>query len=120
VVPSDAEGVKLIVSATQFNAHKKLGAPGPYGDADSLTVFDNVFVPWEHVFLNGEYELGGRLALLFALYHCHSYTGCKPAMTDVLMGASALMTECNGIQRWKRDKGLVSIVERRWYYLLFW
>lgn len=98
VVPSDAEGVKLIVSATQINTHKKLGAPGPYGGADSLTVFDNVFVPWEHVFLNGEYELGGRLALLFALYHRHSYTGCKPAMTDVLMGASALMAECNGIE----------------------
>jgi len=97
-VPSDAEGVKLIVSATRFNTHKGLGAPGPYGTVDSMTVFDNVFVPWENVFLNGEYELGGRLALLFALYHRHSYTGCKPAMTDVLMGAAALMAECNGIE----------------------
>jgi len=97
-VPSDAEGVKLIVSATRFNTHKNLGVPGPYGTVDSMTVFDNVFVPWENVFLNGEYELGGRLALLFALYHRHSYTGCKPAMTDVLMGAAALMAECNGIE----------------------
>lgn len=98
VVPADAEGVKQVVSATQFNAHKNLGAPGPYGGADSMTIFDNVFVPWEHLFLNGEYELGGRLGLLFALYHRHSYTGCKPAMTDVLMGATALMAECNGIE----------------------
>ena len=96
-VPADAEGVKLIVSAASYPA--ELGAPGPYGSADSLTVFDNVFVPWENVFLNGEYELGGRLALLFALYHRHSYTGCKPAMTDVLMGATALMAEVNGIER---------------------
>jgi 4-hydroxyphenylacetate 3-monooxygenase/4-hydroxybutyryl-CoA dehydratase/vinylacetyl-CoA-Delta-isomerase len=98
VVPADADGVKLIVSASQFNSHKNLGAPGPYGGADSMTIFDNVFVPWENVFLNGEYELGGQLALLFALYHRHSYTGCKPAMTDVLMGATALMAECNGIE----------------------
>jgi len=70
--------------------------PGPYGGADSLTIFDNVFVPWERVFLNGEYELGGRLALLFALYHRHSYTGCKPAMTDVITGSTALMAEVNG------------------------
>ncbi len=98
VVPSDADGVKLIVSSTQCNTHRNLGTPGPYGGADSLTVFDNVFVPWEHVFLNGEYELGGRLALMFALYHRHSYTGCKPAFTDVLMGATALMAECNGIE----------------------
>lgn len=98
VVPADTEGVKLIVSATRFNTHKNLGTPGPYGTVDSMTIFDNVFVPWEHVFLNGEYEFGGRLALLFALYHRHSYTGCKPAMTDVLMGATALMAECNGIE----------------------
>ncbi|MDP2918946.1 MAG: 4-hydroxyphenylacetate 3-hydroxylase N-terminal domain-containing protein [Dehalococcoidia bacterium] len=98
VVPADADGVKQIVSATAFNTHKALGAPGPYGGADSLTVFDNVFVPWEHVFLNGEHDIGSQLALLFALYHRHSYTGCKPAMTDVLMGAAALMAECNGIE----------------------
>ncbi|MDD4859000.1 MAG: 4-hydroxyphenylacetate 3-hydroxylase N-terminal domain-containing protein [Dehalococcoidales bacterium] len=98
MVPADDPNVKLVVSATRFGGHKDLGQPGPYGTADSLTVFDNVFVPWEHVFLNGEYDIGGRLALLFALYHRHSYTGCKPAMTDVLMGAVALMAECNGIE----------------------
>ncbi len=97
-VPADAEGVKQIISTTQFNTHKNLGTPGPYGGADSMTIFDNVFVPWKNVFLNGEYELGGRLGLLFALYHRHSYTGCKPAFTDILMGAAALMAECNGIE----------------------
>ena len=97
-VPADAEGVKQIISTTQFNTHKNLGAPGPYGSADSMTIFDNVFVPWKHVFLDGEYDFGGRLALLFALYHRHSYTGCKPAFTDILMGAAALMAECNGIE----------------------
>ena len=98
VVPGDAEGLKLIVSAAHYDTPKDLGMPGPYGSADSLSIFDNVFVPWEHVFLNGEYDLGGRLALLFALYHRHSYTGCKPAMTDVLTGATALMAEANGIE----------------------
>ncbi|MDD5038545.1 MAG: 4-hydroxyphenylacetate 3-hydroxylase C-terminal domain-containing protein [Dehalococcoidales bacterium] len=98
MIPADAEGVKLVVSATHFNGYKHLGGPGPYGTADSMTILDNVFVPWEHVFLNGEYDIGGRLALLFALYHRHSYTGCKPAVTDVLMGAIALMAEVNGIE----------------------
>jgi len=98
-VPADAEGVKLIVSAARQPISKRLGMPGPYVGADSLTVFDDVFVPWERVFLNGEYELGGRVALLFALFHRHSYTGCKPALTDVLTGATALMAECNGIEK---------------------
>ncbi|HIE17249.1 MAG TPA: aromatic ring hydroxylase [Dehalococcoidia bacterium] len=98
-VPAADDGVRLIVSAAAYDTSKELGMPGPYGSADSLTIFDDVFVPWERVFLNGEYEFGGQLALMFALYHRHSYTGCKPAMTDVLTGATALMAECNGIER---------------------
>ncbi len=98
-VPADEDGVKQIVSAATYETSKELGMAGPFGSADSMTIFDNVFVPWERVFLNGEYELGGRLALLFALYHRHSYTGCKPAVTDVFAGATALMAECNGIEK---------------------
>jgi len=98
-VPADEDGVKLIVSAALYETATKMGAPGPFGSADAMVIFDNVFVPWERVFLNGEYEFGGQLALLFALYHRHSYTGCKPAMTDVLTGATALMAECNGIEK---------------------
>jgi len=99
-VPADAEGIKLIVSAPSVDIPKELGMPGPFGPAaDAMVIFDNVFVPWERVFLNGEYEFGGQLALMFALYHRHSYTGCKPAMTDVLTGAVSLMAEVNGIER---------------------
>jgi len=97
-IPADEEGVKLIVSAALYETPTSMGAPGPFGSADAMVIFDNVFVPWERVFLNGEYEYGGQLALMFALYHRHSYTGCKPAMTDVIAGATALMAECNGIE----------------------
>jgi 4-hydroxyphenylacetate 3-monooxygenase/4-hydroxybutyryl-CoA dehydratase/vinylacetyl-CoA-Delta-isomerase len=98
-VPADEDGVKLIVSAALYETSHKMGAPGPFGSADAMVIFDNVFVPWERVFLNGEYEFGGQLALMFALYHRHSYTGCKPAMTDVITGATALMAECDGIEK---------------------
>ncbi|MCX6004429.1 MAG: aromatic ring hydroxylase [Chloroflexi bacterium] len=98
-IPADAEGVKQIVSAPMVEYPEGWGAPGPWGGADSLTIFDDVFIPWDHVFLCGETDMGGRLALTFALYHRHSYTGCKPAMTDVLTGATALMAEVNGIEK---------------------
>lgn len=97
VVPADAEGVKQIVSA--FTYDERDGSPGPWGGADSMTVFDDVFIPWEHVFLCGENDMGGYMALTFALFHRHSYTGCKPASTDVLTGATALMAEINGIEK---------------------
>ena len=61
------------------------------------------------------HRYGGQLALLFALYHRHSYTGCKPAVTDIMMGASALVAEYNGIEKSThvRDKlaELVSVAE---------
>jgi aromatic ring hydroxylase len=56
-------------------------------------------VPWERVFLAGEWQHGGTCALLFALFHRHSYSGCKPAIGDVVVGAAALAAEVNNVQR---------------------
>lgn len=101
-VPADAEGVKLLTRPAGFRPRAQLNAPiERYGDADSLTIFDDVFVPWERVFLCGECEFAGELAHLFALFHRHSYTGCKPAVSDVMMGMAALVAEYNGIARAK-------------------
>ena len=65
--------------------------------ADSTTIFDDVFVPWERVFLCGEHYFASMLAMLFATFHRHSYTGCKPAISDLILGASALVTDYSGI-----------------------
>ncbi|MDY6794948.1 MAG: 4-hydroxyphenylacetate 3-hydroxylase N-terminal domain-containing protein [Actinomycetota bacterium] len=100
-VPGDHPGVKLVCRGARYRDRvSKLAGPlSGKGEIESLTIFDDVFVPWERVFLCGETEFGGQLALLFALYHRHSYTGCKPAMTDVIMGSSALVAEYSGIER---------------------
>ena len=98
-VPGDAEGAKLICRPTAFRPRQKMESPiAHFGDVESLTVLDDVFVPWERVFLAGEREVAGPLALLFALDHRHRYTGSKPAVIDVLMGMAALVAEYNGIQ----------------------
>ncbi len=99
-VPSDWEGVTLINAAYAPTRRKKLQAPFcEIGMSHSITVFDNVFVPWERVFLCGEADMAGKLALLFALYHRHSYTGCKAAVSEIYTGATALAAEYNGIDR---------------------
>jgi aromatic ring hydroxylase len=73
---------------------------------DSYTIFEDTFIPWERVFLCGETQHGGVLALLFALFHRHSYSGCKPALGDLTLGTAALVAEYNGIQTAKhvRDR----------------
>jgi aromatic ring hydroxylase len=68
---------------------------------ENFIIFDDTFIPNERVFLGGEAgeaQFGGWLALLFALFHRHSYTGCKPAMTDIKLGLSALVSEYSGIE----------------------
>lgn len=100
-VPGDHPGVKLVCRGARLRER----APGlaslhsGKGEIESLTIFDDVFVPWERVFLCGETEFAGQLALLFSLFHRHSYTGCKPALSDVLMGTAALVAEYNGIEK---------------------
>jgi len=97
-IPADAEGVYLISVPHIHKTRKELKAPiTEYGTMHAFTVFDNVFVPWDRVFMNGEHKFAGRLASLFALYHRHSYTGCKPALTDVLMGTAAVVADYSGL-----------------------
>ncbi len=116
-IPADTEGVYIIgreavVSPREAN----LTAPvNQVADIEGMTVFDNVFVPNERIFLNGETEFAGPMALSFALYHRHSYTGCKPGTGDVIMGITALLADYNGIRKEGHVKeklvDIVSVVE---------
>lgn len=98
-IPADWEGVTLINVAYSSNRRRRPEAPyNQFGTGHTITVFEKVFVPWKRVFLCGEAELAGKLAPLFALYHRHSYTGCKAALPEIFTGATALAAENNGIQ----------------------
>ena len=98
-VPGDWEGLKQVVTIHNLRPrdHYKRGVVP--GATDSYMIFENCFVPWERVFLAGEHQHGGVLALLFALFHRHSYSGCKPAIGDVIMGSAALAAEVNNIHK---------------------
>jgi len=104
-LPSDWEGIKMLVRPAYHHRRKYLKAPiAEFGDAESFTIFDDVFVPRERVFLDGKGDprqtpFAGFLALLFAHYHRHSYTGCKPAVSEVLASAAALVSEYSDIER---------------------
>ncbi len=97
-IPADADGIKIISRIVTPRPRIELQAPyNEFGVSDSVVTFDNVFVPWERVFMCGEWEFAGRLALTFAGFHRHSYCGCKPAGTDIILGTSALVAEYNGV-----------------------
>lgn len=100
-VPGDAEGVGLITRPVWLREKDDEDVPPfcKYGVSDSVIFFDNVIVPKERVFMCKEWKFARRLALLFANSHRHSYSGCKPGMSDILCGAAILAAEANNIQK---------------------
>jgi 4-hydroxybutyryl-CoA dehydratase / vinylacetyl-CoA-Delta-isomerase len=97
-VPADQEGVKQVIHPHNFRKRQGIERGFDWGACDSYVIFDDVFVPWDRVFLCGEHRHGGICALLFALFHRHSYSGCKPGVGDILLGLASLASEINGIE----------------------
>lgn len=103
-VPTDAEGILMIIGRQSCDTRKLEGSEmdvgnSEFGGVEALVVFDNVFVPNDRIFLNGEVEFAGMLVERFAGYHRQSYGGCKVGVGDVLIGAAALAAEYNGVER---------------------
>jgi len=98
-IPGDWDGLKQVLTSHSLREREHFKRGFMEGSTDSYMIFENCFVPWERVFLAGEYQHGGILALLFALFHRHSYSGCKPAIGDVILGMAALAAECNNIYK---------------------
>jgi len=96
-LPGDWDGLKQLVTVHNYRDRQHFPRGFNAGSCDSYVIFDDVFVPWDRVFLCGEHQHGGILALLFALFHRHSYSGCKPALGDLLLGTCALAADANGI-----------------------
>lgn len=103
-VPTDAEGITIIYGRQSCDTRKleegKLDVGNPkFGGHEALVIFDNVFVPNERIFMCGEYDFSGILVERFAGYHRQSYGGCKVGVGDVLIGATALIADYNGVPK---------------------
>lgn len=102
-LPGDWDGIKLMALPGLHHKRTHLQAPfARIGDVESLTIFDDVFVPEERVFMNGfdhpdVVQYAGYLALMFAHFHRHSYTGCKTAVSEVIAAQAALVADVNDI-----------------------
>ncbi len=104
-VPTNTEGIIMILGRQSCDTRKsEEGADidvGNYnfGGVEALVIFDDVFVPNDRIFLNGETEFAGMLVERFAGYHRQSYGGCKTGVGDVLIGATALAADYNGTSK---------------------
>jgi len=99
-VPSDTDGLIYIMGRQSCDLRKAEGGDMDqgnlfFGGHEALIVFDDVFVPWERVFMFKEYDFAGQLVEQFASYHRQSYA-CKAGVGDVLIGATQTIAEYNG------------------------
>lgn len=97
----DAPGI-TIVSRPAGRPGEKLEAGDAlfsrrYGQATAVVIFDRVFVPWEHVFFESEWEHSHVLTYSYATHHRHSCIAARAGFGDLLIGAGALMCEANGL-----------------------
>ena len=105
-VPVDAEGVLFIFGRQSNDSRKMEGCGMDVGNprfgvvgGEALVVFEDVFVPHERIFLNGEVEQCGTMVSNFATWHRANYGGCKAGNADVLIGATAKTTQILGTDR---------------------
>jgi 4-hydroxybutyryl-CoA dehydratase / vinylacetyl-CoA-Delta-isomerase len=102
-LPSDAKGIIYIMGRQSCDTRKLESGMLDrgnvlFGGHEALVVFDQVFVPWERVFMYKEVEFAGSLVEDFAAYHRQSYA-CKVGVGDVLIGAAQTAAEYNGVER---------------------
>ncbi|HEY0087917.1 MAG TPA: 4-hydroxyphenylacetate 3-hydroxylase N-terminal domain-containing protein [Candidatus Lokiarchaeia archaeon] len=113
-IPADWDGIKLLARPSYSKESEKFQSPVyNIGDAETFIIFDDIFIPKERVFLNGygdprQTPYAGFLALMFAHFHRHSYTGCKTAISEILASSAALAAEYNGIDKTAHAKAKIS------------
>ena len=101
-IPVDAEGITYIYGRQSCDTRSM--EPGEYdvgnkyfAGQEAMVIFDNVFIPNDYIFMNGEYEFASMLVERFTTYHRISYV-CKSGVGDVLIGAAATIAEYNGVE----------------------
>ena len=101
-IPVDADGITYIYGRQSCDTRSM--EPGEYdvgnkyfAGQEAMVIFDNVFIPNEYIFMNGEYDFASMLVERFTTYHRRSYV-CKAGVGDVLIGAAATIAEYNGVE----------------------
>ena len=93
----DAPGITIVARPAGRPGEKAATFSARYGQSTAVVIFDDVFIPWDQVFLAGETEAAGFLTTTYATHHRHSCIGARAGFGDLLIGASALMIDANGL-----------------------
>jgi 4-hydroxybutyryl-CoA dehydratase/vinylacetyl-CoA-Delta-isomerase len=100
-IPVDDPGLTFIYGRQSCDTRALEGGEIDQGNAqfsgqEAMILIDDVFVPNERIFMDGEAEFAAMLVERFTAYHRRSYV-CKTGLGDVIIGAAALIADYNGV-----------------------
>jgi 4-hydroxybutyryl-CoA dehydratase / vinylacetyl-CoA-Delta-isomerase len=98
VVPVNAEGVKIINTtyAPRHEDTRVFPVSGEHHYPEGFVIFDDVFVPWERVFLDGETAFAAVFAHSLGLWERLGGLSAFVEECDQLVGFAQLVAEANG------------------------
>jgi 4-hydroxybutyryl-CoA dehydratase/vinylacetyl-CoA-Delta-isomerase len=100
-VPAGTPGLSMYASDFLHGTSERFTHPisTAHKMVETLTVFDNVFVPWERVFFHGRIDMAGAAALTFVEFHRFTAVNYKLPLLDALVGLGIAIAQANGIEK---------------------
>jgi 4-hydroxybutyryl-CoA dehydratase / vinylacetyl-CoA-Delta-isomerase len=98
-IPSDTKGLIHVVGRSTLDMRELDGCDignTYYSKYCPTLIFDDVFVPWERVFMCGESEFAQDMVVKFSSFHRQSHGGCKSGKIDCMIGCALTMMDYNG------------------------
>jgi 4-hydroxybutyryl-CoA dehydratase/vinylacetyl-CoA-Delta-isomerase len=101
VTPRDAKGITTVEARHPSDGRDfEDGWDNPVkcgGISQGYIFFEDVFVPKERVFMNGEWEWTMKNIMSFIAPYRSAIGGCVAGQGDLMVGASALIARANGL-----------------------
>jgi len=114
-IPIDAPGVTLIFGRQASDDRRDRGERIDSGKptfaavgGEAVIAFEDVFVPRQRVFMDGETDFTGSLVYRFAAHHRANYGACKTGLMDVLTGAVTYLTQIQGTDKGSHVKDKIT------------
>ncbi|MFH1090924.1 MAG: 4-hydroxyphenylacetate 3-hydroxylase N-terminal domain-containing protein, partial [Pseudomonadota bacterium] len=105
-VPNGAEGLTYFLQFNPDDAQRRaaddvstLGNPVYGGRQNMLVTFEDVFVPWDRVFMCGETGYNSVLGQAGLRAHIYCEGPCKSGFGDLILGAAKFLAESNGVDK---------------------
>lgn len=107
-VPRDAEGLTIVETRRPSDTRDEedgWDAPKVGNITQAFLIFDDVFVPNERVFMNGEFKYSGKIIGYFTAIYRAAIGACVAGQGDIMAGAAINMARANGLtQKVFQDK----------------